>query len=185
MPHLVLQGQNLDNAYPPLAVPEEEELPDLVQDKDDAVFQRGLEEAALISREARDQGRKRKMSPNVTPSGSCAAKETVEDEMDLVNSENEARGKDVATTRSPLGRRRSEKLLPSQDSSQDGPKERQLEGSRMENPAEDESEKPSYSSVPVSALSFASLSDVCSYDLYRLGQAVLPSIDHLDYTSHF
>ena len=67
MPHLQLHGQDLDDAYPPIAVPEDEELPDLVQDKHDTVLQRGLEEAAVISREARDQGRKRKMSPTAMP----------------------------------------------------------------------------------------------------------------------
>ena len=50
--------------------------------------QRGLEEAAVISREARDQGRKRQMSPTekALPGGSGAAKGTVKDEVHFVDS---------------------------------------------------------------------------------------------------
>ena len=113
MLHLELRGRALENAYPPIVVPEDEDLPDLVRDKDDVTFQVGLEEPAVIAMEARDHGRKRKMSPNkMTPPGGRAAKETV----NLAGLENLVKEQDLATTRSSVGRRRSEKegLVPSQ-----------------------------------------------------------------------
>ena len=112
--------------------------------------------------------------------------------------ENEARREDVATTRSPLGRRRSEKAsLHSQENSQDGPMGRHLEGSRTENPAAEESEVPadhvdmrssdhhSYSSEPVPVSQFCFVSDVCSCDLHRLDRALLPGAGHLANDPHF
>ena len=134
MPHLQLHGQDLEDAYPPVAVPEDEELPDLVQDKHDTVLQRGLEEAAVISREARDQGRKRKMSPIAMPGDNGQAKETVKDDENFVNLVEETTGR-KATSRSTLGRRRSErKCPPPRQDCKVGSHSRSSEGSRMENP---------------------------------------------------
>ena len=64
MPHLELRGQELDNAYPPLPVPQDELLPGAAQDEDGLVHQSGLKVAATIRRETADHGRKEKMSPN-------------------------------------------------------------------------------------------------------------------------
>ena len=75
MPHLELRGRALDAAYPPMQVPEDEILLDAARDEDDATFQTGLREAVEIAKEARDHGRKRKMSPSTQPSSSTA-KET-------------------------------------------------------------------------------------------------------------
>ena len=60
----MLHGQELDDAYPPLAVPQDEVLPDAADDRDDVVYQSGLKVAATIRRETADHGRKKKMSPN-------------------------------------------------------------------------------------------------------------------------
>jgi hypothetical protein len=197
MPHLLLHGKDLDDAYPPLSVPKDEELPDLVRDEDDAVFQRGMEEARVITREARDQGRKRKMSPTAAPSGSEPTKETVKDEANFVGETNfEARTEDVATTRSPLGRRRSEKegLRSPKDSHDDTPG-RHLKGSRKENPLAENiadhsdtqcNDQEVYSSEPIIVSHFCCCrSDVCSCDLHRLAQALLPQRDHLGYDWQF
>ena len=102
MPHLELRGQALDAAYPPMQVPEDEILQDAARDEDDATFQAGLREAVEIAKEARDHGRKRKMSPSTQPSSSTA-KET-EGVVKLVEEE-----EDLATVRSALGRRRSKR----------------------------------------------------------------------------
>jgi len=64
MPHLELRGQELDNAYPPLPVPQDEILPDVANDEDDVVYQSGLRAAEAIRRETADHGRKHRMSPN-------------------------------------------------------------------------------------------------------------------------
>jgi hypothetical protein len=64
MPHLELRGQELDNAYPPLPVPQDEILPDVANDEDDVVYQSGLKAAEAIRRETADHGRKHRMSPN-------------------------------------------------------------------------------------------------------------------------
>jgi hypothetical protein len=66
MPHLELYGQALDDAFPPLAVPQDELLPDAAEDKDDVVYQSGLKVAEAIRRETADHGRKHRMSPNAT-----------------------------------------------------------------------------------------------------------------------
>ena len=39
MPHLELHGQELDNAYPSLSVPQDGLLPDAANDEDDMVYQ--------------------------------------------------------------------------------------------------------------------------------------------------
>ena len=192
MPHLQLHGQDLDDAYPPIAVPEDEELPDLVQDKHDTVLQRGLEEAAVISREARDQGRKRKMSPTAMPSGNGRPKETAKDEVNLVkNAEEETTGKE-ATSRSTLGRRRSGKKSPSPgEDSYNGSHWRSPTGLRMENSNIGGSEgyadhvdircndRGMYTSEPISVSSFVSVCDSRACDLHRLDQASSTRSDHL------
>ena len=106
MPHLAMSGQALDDAYPPMRVPEDEILQDAVRDEDDATFQAGLREATEIARQARDHGRLRRMSPSAMPSNG-STKET-EDVVKLVTEQ------DVATVRSTLGRWRSkrEALVP-------------------------------------------------------------------------
>ena len=104
MPHLYLRGKNLDDAYPPIAVPDDEALPDLVRDEHDCVLQQGMKEAEQIARQARDQGRKRNMSPTAMPMKSGQAKETVKDGVNLMEETED----EMATSRSSLGRRRSE-----------------------------------------------------------------------------
>ena len=130
MPDLDLHGKNLDDAYPPIAVPDDETLPDLVRDEQDYVFMRGMAEAEKIAREARDQGRKRNMSPAARPIKDDQSKETIEDGMHLV----EERENELATSRSSPGRRRSESEgLPLRDDSKDVlPCVRLREGSRTE-----------------------------------------------------
>jgi hypothetical protein len=120
MPHLVLHGQRLDDAYPPLAVPEDDDLQDAARDEDDATFQTGLREAVRIAEEARDQGRKRKMSPTASTTASTPTTTTTttttggpllddtrkktEGTVDLVADQDEG-----ATVRWTLGRWRSSK----------------------------------------------------------------------------
>ena len=103
MPHLALFGQALDNAYPPMTAPEDEDLQDADLDEDDATLQTGLREAVAIAADARDQGRKRKMSPITQPS-TTTNKEN-ENVVKLVNEQKEA------TIRSALGRRRSKRKV--------------------------------------------------------------------------
>jgi hypothetical protein len=103
MPHLALFGQALDNAYPPMTAPEDEDLQDADLDEDDATLQTGLREAVAIAADARDQGRKRKMSP-ITQHSTTTNKEN-ENVVKLVNEQKEA------TIRSALGRRRSKRKV--------------------------------------------------------------------------
>ena len=205
MPHLQLYGKNLDDAYPPIGVPEDEELPDLAQDMHDLLLQRGLEEAAVISREARDHGRKRRMSPTASTSG---AKETVKDSVNLV----EEKTGEEAASRSTLGRRRSErKSPPPAEGSQGGPvrspwedpriEEHKGEGSgdyedHVDECRNDQDHHADYvdairndwdphMSELESPLSFVSVFDLCSCDLHRLDRALLPGGVHLAYTGTF
>jgi hypothetical protein len=99
MPHLELFGQALDKAYPPMTVPDGEIMQDMNLDENDATFQTGLREAVAIANEARNQGRKRKMSP-ITQTSNAIAKEA-EDAVKLLVEQEEA------TFHSTLGRRRS------------------------------------------------------------------------------
>ncbi len=99
MPHLELFDQALDSAYPPMTVPENGIMQDMNLDDDDATFQTGLREAVAIANEARDQGRKRNMSPTAHPNNG-ATKETKDAVKLLVE-------QDEATFHSTLGRRRS------------------------------------------------------------------------------
>jgi hypothetical protein len=103
MPHLVLFGQALDNAFPPMTAPKDEDLQDADLDEDDATLQVGLREAVAIAAEARDQGRKRKMSP-ITHTSTITNKET-KDVVKLLED------KELATIRSALGRRRSKRKV--------------------------------------------------------------------------
>jgi hypothetical protein len=103
MPHLALFGQALDNAYPPMTAPEDEDLQDADLDEDDATLQTGLREAVAIAADARDQGRTRKMSP-ITQHSTTTNKEN-ENVVKLVNEQQEA------TIRSALGRRRSKRKV--------------------------------------------------------------------------
>ena len=185
MPHLLLSGQQLDDAYPPMTVPEEELLPDLARDEHDSTLQRGMEEAKAISEAARDQGRKRKMSPTTTastskttattvatttptskttattvattttttPSRSKETKEALEEEALLVEN---LEATDVATTRSSLGRRRSEKrsLASPQDSKENTEKMKRN------------------SHVSIECLSCVTSSELRSCDLHRSARAL-------------
>ena len=127
MPHLYLHGKNLDDAYPPIAVPDDEAMPDLVRDEYDCVLQRGMKEAERIARQARDQGRKRNMSPAAMPIKDGQAKETMEDGVNLMEETEDK----VATSRSSLGRRRSESEgLPPGEVSKDHSCTRPRAGSR-------------------------------------------------------
>ena len=103
MPHLELFGQALDDSYPPMTAPKDEDMQDADLDADDATLQTGLREAVAIAAEARDQGRKRKMSP-ITRSSKEMEKET-ENVVKLLLEQEEA------TIRSTLGRRRSKRKV--------------------------------------------------------------------------
>ena len=165
MPHLLLHGHRLNDAYPPMTVPEEEILPDLVRDEQDSTLQRGLEEAEAISAAARNHGRLRRMSPTekTLPDSSSAAKGTLKDEVNLVNHEEETTDK-VATSCSTLGRRRSEKEspYPSHDS-QDGSRVWHWKSSKK-NSEEDASE--SHASLFVAAT--VQTHHLCLHDSCRL-----------------
>jgi hypothetical protein len=155
-----------------MTVPEEELLPDLARDEHDSTLQRGMEEARAISEAARDQGRTRKMSPTTTttttqPSYNKGTKDAPEEEVVLVE---DLEATDVATTRSSLGRRRSEKrsLVPSQDSK---------EGSRVwhgKSSMENTEKMKRNSHVSIECLSCVASLDVCSCDLHRSARAALP-----------
>jgi hypothetical protein len=183
MPHLVLHGQELDDAYPSLTVPEEEFLQDAARDEDDATLQAGLREATVVAREARDQGRKRRMSPTASttttttstttttttkePKCSNTAKEKKAETVKLVAEQEEA------TVRSALGRRRSSKeslVLQAWKSPEKPPK--------IASACED-CLRPSRLLV----YQFTSACDLCTCILHRSAQAVLPGIDHPEYTT--
>jgi len=106
MPHLAFFGQALDRAYPPMTVPDSEILQDMNLDEDDETLQTGFREAVAIATEARDHGRKRKMSPNTQPSSEAKEENTNgEDVVKFVADQDEA------TVRSALGRRRSKRTV--------------------------------------------------------------------------
>ena len=151
----------------------------------------------MIWREARDQGRKRKMNPIAMPSGNGQAKETVQDNVNFVNLVEETTGRE-AISRSTLGRRRSKrKCPPPRQDSQDGSHRRHLEGSRRENPDGERSEgyadrvdvrcndRDTHMSEPASVSSYVSVPDLCSCDLHRLDRALLPRCVHLADTRIF
>ena len=88
--------------------------------------------------------------------------------------------------------------LRSPEDSQDDPMGRHLKGSRKENPTAEESEdiadhvdtqcndQEVYSSEPIIVSHFCCCRfDVCSCDLHRLAQALLPQRDHLGYDWQF
>ena len=111
------------------------------------------------------------MSPTTTttttqPTYDKETKEAPEEEVDLVEN---LEATDVATTRSPLGRRRSEKgsLVPSQES-KEVPRAWHGKDSRK-NTSKDESLL-----VDVCVHSCVSFSDLCSCVLHRVARAVLP-----------
>ena len=184
MPHLTLHGQRLDDAYPPLAVPEDDDLQDAARDEDDATFQTGLREAVKISEEARDQGRKRKMSPSATtstttttttdgPTYDSAGKKT-EGTVNLVADQDEA------TVRWTLGCWRSSKEVLGPEL-QMPPLEAPLEGHSHRKRNLGKLKRNTH--VSIECLSCVALSsDVCSHDSCRLARAVLPRIDHRAYT---
>jgi hypothetical protein len=60
MPHLDLSAENLDILYPPLEAPADDRLEDLVDDKDDSVFQAGLKIAENIRSDMHVRGRRRR-----------------------------------------------------------------------------------------------------------------------------
>ncbi len=65
MPHLMFEKEELDERYPIITAPIEEELYDFNSDEHDAVFQTGLKIAEQIKSETKTHGRTRKnMSPN-------------------------------------------------------------------------------------------------------------------------
>ena len=148
----------------------------------------------MISREARDQGRKRKMSPTAMRSGNGRTKETVKDEVNLVKNAEETIGKE-ATSCSTLGRRRSEKKCPPPGKdSYNGSHRRRPAGLRMENSNTGGSEgyadhvdircndQGIYTSEPASVSSFVSVFDLRACDLHRLDRALSPRSDHLEDT---
>ena len=151
-----------------MTVHEEEELYDLTRDEDDAVLQRGLKEAATISDEARDQGRKRKMSPEDAkmPNGQGTVKETVKDEVNFLDMKTE----DEATIRWSLSRRRSEKKSPLN-----------LHGSHSKEPYQDPDEDVSELPSSLCLSCIGSHRHGCSCDLHRSARAALPQTDHLEY----
>ena len=169
MSHLVLHGQRLDDAYPQLVVPEDDDLQDAARDEDDATFQAGLREAVEIAREARDHGRKRRMSPSTQPSEDSAEKET-EGVVQLVEEQ------DVATVRSTLGRRRSKREGPVPQ-----PPELHVKNPEVKLTSETVI-VDSVVDARLSLLHIVSQSDSCACVLHRLARAVLPGIDHPAHT---
>ena len=156
-----------------MQVPEDEILQDAARDEDDATFQTGLREAVEIAKEARDHGRKRKMSPSTQPSSSTA-KET-EGVVKLVEEEEEE--EDLATVRSGLGRRRSKR-----ENLTSGPLEQlHLENLNMNLIDESDSASVACLSLPY----IVSQYDRGSCVLHRLARAVLPPDDHLADTPAF
>ena len=137
------------------------------------------------------------MSPTATPSDKGQTKETVKDDENFVNLVEETTGR-KATSRSTLGRRRSErKGPPPRQDSKVGSHARSSEGSRMENPDTVGSEgyadhvdtrcngRDTHTSEPGSLSSFVSVSDSRACDLHRLVRAVFYQSDHLADTCIF
>ena len=60
MPHNVFNGEELDNKFPPLQVPPDENLDDVQNDYDDATLQKGMHIAKEINEETLRHGRMRK-----------------------------------------------------------------------------------------------------------------------------
>ncbi len=60
MPHLEHTPEELDQLYPPLVPPEDEQMDDLISDDHDAVYQKGLKLATGIQEETSAQGRRRR-----------------------------------------------------------------------------------------------------------------------------
>ena len=60
MPHVGKTGAELDESYPSLASPEEDELEDVADDRADAVYQHGLAIAETIRRESQEHGRRKR-----------------------------------------------------------------------------------------------------------------------------
>ncbi len=68
MPHLTCTDDELDEQYPPLAAPEDDNLDDLHDDSGDGVYQHGLAIAADIRVQTAAEGRKRRPA-TVEPGG--------------------------------------------------------------------------------------------------------------------
>ena len=60
MPHLDLTEEELDRLYPSLIPPDDEQLDDLANDRNDVVYQKGLQLAEAIRDETSLQGRMRR-----------------------------------------------------------------------------------------------------------------------------
>ena len=65
MPHLAVNGEDLNRLYPPLQAPQGEEHDDLGDDGGDCVYQYGLQIAEEIRAQSVAQGRRRR--PSSTP----------------------------------------------------------------------------------------------------------------------
>ena len=105
MPHLMFEKEELDERYPIITAPIEEELYDFNSDEHDAVFQTGLKIAEQIKSETKTHGRTRKnMSPN----------EQEDAKVKVTNSAEGFEQGEKATTGWTPGRRRSDKITHAQ-----------------------------------------------------------------------
>jgi hypothetical protein len=69
MPHLDFTGHDLDEAYPSIKAPVDEQLDDLADDARDTVFQHGLQIAEEIRSQMSQHGRRRYEATTTTPTG--------------------------------------------------------------------------------------------------------------------
>ena len=190
MPHLVLSGPRLDDAYPTMIVPEDEHLDDAVKDADDSTFQVGMKIAEGIGLDMQRLGRRRQMSPNANNEEKSQRHDHDNDQVhDRGHDDNDdhdddrdkekktkkdkkqtsnAKTKEKATTHSAFGRRRSDCRSSSQmvclvehfEKFQRSPERKLVQVRQTVNPKVSDSEMPFH---------------VCSHDLCRLAQVAFAS----------
>ena len=66
MPHLTHSTATLDQLYPRVEAPSEHQLEDMLDDRDDGVFQYGLRTAVKILEQSQAEGRKRRPEETTT-----------------------------------------------------------------------------------------------------------------------
>ncbi len=77
MPHVQLSAKELEEVYPKLVAPPDEQLEDFVQDDRDMVYQHGLSIAGKIQQEVEEQGRRRHVSAETRSKKQAATNSTV------------------------------------------------------------------------------------------------------------
>jgi hypothetical protein len=157
-----------------MTVPDAEVLQDMNLDEDDTTLQTGLREAVAIATEARDHGRKRKMSPITQPS----SQNTKENE-DNKNVVNFVADQDEAMVRSALDRRRSKRKVL-------GPQLQELPNGEPFAGYEEYPRKIAVTpNVGLLSLCASSLRFTRALDARCLDQALFASADHLAYLTQF